>query len=183
MESLWVKVLRSKYKVTERLPEILSSSSCSYIWRSLRSVWKDIQGNMAWKVVTGREVKFWTDTWFRDLGPLTDYCTVPQPTFPNATVYAVVTPEGDWNWSCFIGELPHQIINLLVKSCPHLESEGRDICYWKAAESGSYTVAGGYKTLDQNSWILGGWGCKMENDLESEGATTNKTIPVVMHPW
>ncbi|PPR88820.1 hypothetical protein GOBAR_AA31854 [Gossypium barbadense] len=97
MESLWVKVLRSKYKVTERLPEILSSSSCSYIWRSLRSVWKDIQGNMAWKVVTGREVKFWTDTWFRDLGPLTDYCTVPQPTFPNATVYAVVTPEGDWN--------------------------------------------------------------------------------------
>ncbi|TYG66113.1 hypothetical protein ES288_D06G241600v1 [Gossypium darwinii] len=56
-----------------------------YIWRSLRSVWKDIQGNMAWKVVTGREVKFWTDTWFRDLDPLTDYCTVLQPTFPNAT--------------------------------------------------------------------------------------------------
>ncbi|KAH1083971.1 hypothetical protein J1N35_023732 [Gossypium stocksii] len=136
MESLWVKVLRSKYKATECIPNILSSSSCSYIWWSLKSVWKHIQGKMSWKVVTGREVKFWTDSWFRGLGPLSEYCTVPQPTFPNATVYTMVTPECDWNWSCFIGELPYQIIHLLVESCPPLESEGRYICYWKAAKSG-----------------------------------------------
>lgn len=73
---------------------------------------------MAWKVVIVREVKFWIDTWLRDLGPLSEYCTVSQPTFPNATFYAMVTLGDDWNWSCFIGEFPHQIIHLIIESCP-----------------------------------------------------------------
>lgn len=36
--SLWVKVLRSKYKITEVCPQVITRARCSFIWRSLSKI-------------------------------------------------------------------------------------------------------------------------------------------------
>lgn len=41
------------------------------------------------------------------LGSLVGYCLLSEPSFPLASVFTMVTIDGEWNWSMFAGELPH----------------------------------------------------------------------------
>ncbi|MBA0721805.1 hypothetical protein Golax_009309 [Gossypium laxum] len=74
-----------------------------FTWRSISSVWADLRSSLFWRVGDGRRVRFWTDHWVKELGPLSNYCTNARPVFQDATVYVMVTLEGEWNWEYLKG--------------------------------------------------------------------------------
>lgn len=144
----WVRVLRPKYKVGNDM-----HNNCSFVWRPLEGVLSDLRENTAWKVGNGRDVCFLTDSWFKDLGPLLNYCKKQRPSFSEASVFAMISLVGKWNWSYFIGELLMEIIYLFVKPRLQLVDAKKDIYYvWKATDLGTYIVARGYKTLKEELW-------------------------------
>ncbi|XP_052484875.1 uncharacterized protein LOC128039968 [Gossypium raimondii] len=120
VDDLWMKVLRTKYRVVDRFLQGICVNQSSYIWRSLMSVWETLRENVTWRVGDRCDVKFWTDSWFRGLGPLINYCTKAQPSFSDVSIYGMVTNDGDWNWYCFLGELSIDIIHFFVESKPNL---------------------------------------------------------------
>ncbi|KAH1064281.1 hypothetical protein J1N35_029268 [Gossypium stocksii] len=56
----------------------------------------------------GRTVWFWSDHWIRELGPLVNYSVNQTPTFKDATVYAMVSLNGECNWEYFVRDLPRE---------------------------------------------------------------------------
>ncbi|KAG8479054.1 hypothetical protein CXB51_029680 [Gossypium anomalum] len=51
-DALWVKLIRSKYKLHGVLPNSTDRSNCSYIWRSLANMWPDAIKNVYWSLET-----------------------------------------------------------------------------------------------------------------------------------
>lgn len=92
-EAYWVKILRAKYKVKGGCPMSIIRRNDSFGWKPISSIWDDLRD--------GRKTNFWTDIWISDLGPLCEDCTNPEVTFKEATVYAMTTINGEWNWYCF----------------------------------------------------------------------------------
>ncbi|KAG8498883.1 hypothetical protein CXB51_005295 [Gossypium anomalum] len=54
--ALWIHVLRSKYIVPSGLPDDLSRSRCSFLWRSISEVWTFIRENLIWSVGDGSSI-------------------------------------------------------------------------------------------------------------------------------
>lgn len=75
----------------------------SFVWKSLAKVWEVLRQSMHWQFEDGRKIKFRSDVWISDLGPLKEFCMVNESTFKKATVYAMTIAIGEWNWECFLG--------------------------------------------------------------------------------
>lgn len=45
-ESLWVRIIRAKYQMTEALLESISRHSSSFIWKVLSSIWPLLRENL-----------------------------------------------------------------------------------------------------------------------------------------
>ncbi|KAK5794099.1 hypothetical protein PVK06_035301 [Gossypium arboreum] len=41
-EALWVRILKSKYKIDEDCPQNVERRCCSFTWKSILSVWADL---------------------------------------------------------------------------------------------------------------------------------------------
>ncbi|KAK5811558.1 hypothetical protein PVK06_026904 [Gossypium arboreum] len=58
-----VRVLRSKYRWKEQLPDSISRSQCSHLWRSLSKIWPLFRENLIWSLGNGSSVRCWKDAW------------------------------------------------------------------------------------------------------------------------
>lgn len=72
-DSLWVRVLRNKYKIAEICLQDISRTRCSYVWHSLAKVWKKFRERMMWRLGDGRTISFVQDDWVLELGILQDH--------------------------------------------------------------------------------------------------------------
>lgn len=74
---LWVQVIRAKYG-WHNTPELRSKRrQALHLWRCLDPLWEDIRANTRWEVGDGQSVRFWSDHWVGDLGPLKLLASAP----------------------------------------------------------------------------------------------------------
>lgn len=60
--TLWVKVLKAKYKCGEGLiPSFIKPKNCSNVWRGICATSDFINLNIFWRIGDGKSVKFWAD--------------------------------------------------------------------------------------------------------------------------
>ncbi|KAG8480634.1 hypothetical protein CXB51_025228 [Gossypium anomalum] len=71
--ALWVRVIRTKYGISSRLPQNISSGHCSFLWRSIAKVWPLIYENLSWSVGDGKNIQCWRDPWIPNSGSLLSY--------------------------------------------------------------------------------------------------------------
>ncbi|MBA0727536.1 hypothetical protein Golax_000515 [Gossypium laxum] len=88
--------------------------NCSYVWRSLSTVWMDLRRSVFWQLGDGCNTKFWTDIWISELGPLIDSFIVGELAFKEASIYAMTTITREWNWDCFENELPQNFLSCIA---------------------------------------------------------------------
>ncbi|KAL1105666.1 hypothetical protein V6Z11_D04G148900, partial [Gossypium hirsutum] len=72
-DDLWVKILRSKYRICGVLPNSIDRGNYSYVWRSLMRVWTDVVDNVYWAIGDGTLTNFWNDNWIHQVGPLRNF--------------------------------------------------------------------------------------------------------------
>ncbi|MBA0667572.1 hypothetical protein Goklo_000638, partial [Gossypium klotzschianum] len=88
--------------------------NCSYVWRSLSTVWMDLRRSVFWQLGDDRNTKFWTDIWISELGPLIDSFIVGELAFEEASMYDMTTITREWNWDCFENELPQNFLSCIA---------------------------------------------------------------------
>lgn len=72
-KALWVRVMHSKYKMSDDCPISIDRANCSYVWRSLSKVWSQFKDRLCWSVRNGRSTRFLNDAWIPNLGPLANH--------------------------------------------------------------------------------------------------------------
>lgn len=113
-DKLWVRVLRAKYGCTPSSYTPGRSSQPSYLWRSLGAVWDSLELGMTWTVGNGEDVKFWTDHWIGELGPLKLLAFKPlSEEEESRSVSYYVTDVGTWDWAKFASSLPADTLELI----------------------------------------------------------------------
>lgn len=55
-EALWVRVLRSKYRMKDFLPANIAKAESSFLWKSLSKVWTLLLDNLVWSVSDGNKI-------------------------------------------------------------------------------------------------------------------------------
>ncbi|KAK8606913.1 hypothetical protein V6N13_052666 [Hibiscus sabdariffa] len=75
-DSLWIKLLREKYKIFETLPLTIKRASCSTLWRSLTNINLDDNGCT---IGDGTTVAHWDDLWVPQAGLLCDHVSEVSP--------------------------------------------------------------------------------------------------------
>ncbi|KAH1046922.1 hypothetical protein J1N35_037706 [Gossypium stocksii] len=108
--SLWVKVLRSKYRVQKGIPESLSRGRCSFLWRSLSRIWSLIRENLRWSVRNGHNIRCWKDSWVPNVGPLYKKLVCGSNLDIDCALKDMVTESEEWNLEFFRFWLPEEII-------------------------------------------------------------------------
>ncbi|XP_061336877.1 uncharacterized protein LOC133283957 [Gastrolobium bilobum] len=102
--SLWVRVLRSKYKVEERLiPSISASANDSGLWKTIVKYWPQTLENSRIILGDGVHTPFWMDSWVPGCPQLVSLAVQPiPPTMTHCQVlqrtdsYREYLPENDY---------------------------------------------------------------------------------------
>ena len=69
--SLWVRVLKSKYGMLDLVNVNMDlPTSSSYLWRTICRVWKNVKVGVKWSLGDGKKMKFWLGNWVFDNKPL-----------------------------------------------------------------------------------------------------------------
>ncbi|KAK8490079.1 hypothetical protein V6N11_081550 [Hibiscus sabdariffa] len=73
MSSLWVQLLRQKYKLTTLLPESIHRASCTLLGRALSKYWEVLLNGIVWSLGSVKSIRPLNDTWIPTMGPLCDH--------------------------------------------------------------------------------------------------------------
>ena len=136
--TLWVNVLRNKYKMNGQLLGSLTwKKKGSSLWRAMYDQFNIMEKAMAWALGNGRRVKFWLDNWVgfggNLLGTIIDYIP-PNERFKSVRDY--VKEDGEWDWDRFAGWLPSLMLLKIASIKPLSEYIGEDMKYWGCSKSG-----------------------------------------------
>ena len=78
-KSLWVKVMRYKYRCVDSiLPKVSKKLKASSAWRGIMQVWLKFEQNLVWRLGNGQNVKMWTDHWHPGIHALGDFAFLPK---------------------------------------------------------------------------------------------------------
>ncbi|KAL4343532.1 hypothetical protein AHAS_Ahas11G0087800 [Arachis hypogaea] len=76
-DSLWITMLRSKYKAgKDIIPNVERKPNSSNMWKGICKSWPDVKQNHIWRIGDGSVIKFWQHNWVPNLGSLDQH--VPQ---------------------------------------------------------------------------------------------------------
>ena len=75
--SLWVRVLRNKYRCDDNIiPEVKRRDKMSNAWRGIFQIWPHFKQNLIWRVGNGHNIKIWLDHWLPSVNTLGDMSIV-----------------------------------------------------------------------------------------------------------
>lgn len=150
-DSLWASVLRSKYiRTQEGTDQVHAKGRDSPLWKAICKVLPDVITGTAWSVRNGRNVKFWSDKWLENFGPLIQY--VPQVSSVNninAAVMDMVSPNNQWCWEAFAHLLHVQVVMRIASYQPPATDMKEDTRFWGSSASGKFTVKSAYQMQEQ----------------------------------
>lgn len=137
--SLWIRVLKCKYMNGRDV--IFSNSkklNLSPTWKVIVDTHPLLLRNMEWSMGNATSVRFWHDTWLKDVGPLLHHHL--NPSF-NANLDAKVvyfTINGNWDWNILRPFVQDWICALLRDLPPPVHNAGNDSLYWIVEPSGKF---------------------------------------------
>ncbi|KAK8644515.1 hypothetical protein V6N13_123820 [Hibiscus sabdariffa] len=143
-DCLWVRVLRSKYKVRELIPVSLRRSGSSRFWQGMVKVWEMVCPNLVWNIGDGRSADFWLDSWVGNLGPLIFHCNDADMVSVSSTpVATMVNPDGSWAWDKFQDFLPSSVL-LAIAAVRPPSAHVTDHIGWGGDDRRIFTVKSAY---------------------------------------
>lgn len=101
LDSLWVRILRSKYKVDGIFPQSIYKSNSSYVWRSLSRIWERFMNNTYWSIGDGQTANFLYDCWIPEVGPLSNHVLDGSVLPAHLKVADLVDSDGLLELDCF----------------------------------------------------------------------------------
>ena len=74
-DSLWVRVLRSKYKCgADLMPTVKERPGQLNLWKGVSSGWQYVEQGIVWRINDVRSTYFWTNNWMPGVGPFKATC-------------------------------------------------------------------------------------------------------------
>ncbi|GMJ06884.1 hypothetical protein like AT3G24255 [Hibiscus trionum] len=158
--SLWVKILKAKYRWIGVMPLHLRRMRCSRVWKGLSSIWNEVRRGICWNVRDGLLTDFWQDTWLDGEGPLAAACLQPLDMRPTS-VAGMVTATGEWDWPVLAHLLPERVLLKIAAVPPPNVSLGDDNPAWRWEMSRRFSTKSAYQALlpnqgeaDRSIWKL-----------------------------
>ena len=147
--SLWIRVLRSKYRLNlDFIPSTLENKCSSYLWTSIR-MWKYVLQGTRWSIGTGTKVNFLHQCQVSEELIISNHTTIQIPDdLKNKCVVDFVDDEGNWNWSIFGHFLPNQIFPQITVIKPPSDEGCEDQPFWAHSKSGNFTSKSAYLFLN-----------------------------------
>ncbi|KAH9704391.1 putative ribonuclease H protein [Citrus sinensis] len=148
-ESLWAKVLGTKYGINPVHPPVeLPNKNCSYFWRSISKLWNTTIKGIGWSIGNGEYARFWWDCWATKKQPLIDYAIAPiGEDILQGKVVDFVNQKSQWKWEIFSPLLPNHILLKIASIQLPRPERGKDQVYWLASSKGNFTVRSAYHYL------------------------------------
>ena len=98
-DSLWVRVMCTKYRVNSSNPPLSLPTRCgTHLWKTIGKIWQDTTLSVCWSVGDGRRTWFWWDCWVYKDKPLASQVISLIPDHLNNLIVAdCVEANGQWN--------------------------------------------------------------------------------------
>ena len=144
-DSLWSKVLRSKYCNRQRL-DARNPAKLPYsrLWSAMKKGEDIFRKGTRWIVGRNSELSFWFDNWCSD-GPLKSLVQGPLSLEEERLkVKEVVTVNG-WNWSKISFSMPDRVSTKLKATLVSLAARGQDRLAWGMSSHGGFELKSAYK--------------------------------------
>ncbi|KAH1114932.1 hypothetical protein J1N35_008310 [Gossypium stocksii] len=124
-DTLWLRVLRSKYGWKNQLPDSIHRSNCSHLWHSLSKVWPLLCKNLLWSIGDGSSIRGWKDVWIPNVSPLLHYVSDHSSLGLECSLREWVLPDGTWNFDLLRLWLPDDMIKRIASIPPPHPNRGR----------------------------------------------------------
>ncbi|KAG7577326.1 Ribonuclease H-like superfamily [Arabidopsis thaliana x Arabidopsis arenosa] len=152
-DSLWAKVLRSKYKVGEPHDKswTVAKGHWSSTWRSICSSLREVVlPNIGWVLGDGLKIQFWTDKWLGQMS-IIEFVTKEVP----AELLAAKVRDlwrNDRGWDLvqimpYISETTRYMLSAVVVDAV---TGARDRLSWRDSPDGNFTVKAAYSVLTRD---------------------------------
>lgn len=151
-DALWVRVLRLKYGMKEQLPNSITKSQCSHLWRALSKAWPFLCENLTWLVGNGTSFRCWKDSWILKIDSLLPLIHASANLNLDCLITHMVLNDGAWNLDLFRVLLTEEVNQQIVSIPPPHPKFRVDRVIWAASNSGSFPIRSAYWSLKQNSW-------------------------------
>lgn len=142
---LWVAVLRAKYNWSQASCYNFKTRTASHTWRSIARVWADSAINFLWSIGDGATIRFWSDPWLCDTGPLKllSFADIPACEL-HRPLKDFLDDNGNWDWSLFRHLLPTNILLQIAQSQFATAHDVPDTCSWSLNANGAFSVCSAY---------------------------------------
>lgn len=80
------------------MPNMLSRSSCSAIWRAITDVWPTVTENITWSLQNGSSIRFWKEQWIPGMPSISELCNGVIPENQAGLTVSYFVQEGNWRW-------------------------------------------------------------------------------------
>ncbi|XP_061361919.1 uncharacterized protein LOC133305695, partial [Gastrolobium bilobum] len=155
-EDLWIKVLRSKYKVEEVFSLVLQKNNViSNTWKCIQKAWDLMLEGTRTIIGDGTNTYFWTDRWVPNVGKLLDHVVTIIPEEAKCWRVWDCVREGSWDWIKLSPLLPNEILDAIGSLNPPSEFEGQDRVIWTSSSSGLFTIKSAYDYLSRSDYVAG----------------------------
>ncbi|KAH1114779.1 hypothetical protein J1N35_008157 [Gossypium stocksii] len=147
--TLWVQVLQGKYKVTNKIPDYLSRSRCSFLWKALTKVWPLIRGNLLWSIRDGRNVRCWQDPWVPNTRLLVNLIPSHSNLDLDCLLSEMVSDNDTWNLDLFWVWLLEMIVCKIIGVLPTYPTAGVDKIIRGGMSTGSFSIKSAYRKIQE----------------------------------
>jgi ribonuclease HI len=149
-DSLWTRVIKSKYK--KRGEWCLSQKNSSPLWKGIAAVWELTSANSRWLIGDGKTAKFWEDKWLSNLPELRSLAIKDLPSkMLNQSVSQYVTNSGEWKWENIQDYVTNNTLLTLAGFKAPAEEGIDDEPLWGLTTSGAFSIKSAFMFLNNQN--------------------------------
>ncbi|RYR02033.1 hypothetical protein Ahy_B06g080882 [Arachis hypogaea] len=150
-DSLWARVLRSKYKCgSDILSRVNRKSSMSNLWKGIVSAWHDVEKKSIWHIGDGSQIKFWEHNWVPNLDSLQQHTT--QVIFLGeleSSLIDFLNVSGAWDEDKLKEWLPESMVTRIMAMAPPSPWKEADCIAWANTHDGCFSLKSTYKSITE----------------------------------
>ncbi|KAK8530864.1 hypothetical protein V6N12_013364 [Hibiscus sabdariffa] len=151
-ESLWVRLLRQKYKMVDLCSVSISRTVSSPLWKALAAAWGDLRSSLAWSAGTGMMIHPLDDVWVPSIGPLRPHLLSNADASQIHSLFDFLDDYGKWDTRKLAALFNNAVIPYILSiHCPD-PSDIPDRPFWSLNEKHSFDIKSAYSSLSASSW-------------------------------
>ncbi|KAF7830690.1 putative glycerophosphodiester phosphodiesterase, protein kinase RLK-Pelle-LRK10L-2 family [Senna tora] len=140
--SLWAKVVRSKYKCgSDLIPLVDKRRKGSCVWKGICKVWERVEQGLKWNLGDGNTVRFWKDRWVPDC-PILEEVDVTQLELRNfKEVVSDYITDDHWDVAKLRRWFGEDIVRRILALPTPSHGFGADKVVWGLNPNGRFSVS------------------------------------------